>query len=48
MDDLYVDIFMEVYDSAPEEITLDVDATDDPIHGHQKGRPFAAIRASVT
>jgi len=40
MDDLYVDLFLEAYDSAPEEIILDVDATDDPLHGHQEGRFF--------
>ena len=40
MDDLYVDFFIEAYDSAPEEIILDVDATDDPLHGHQEGRFF--------
>ena len=40
MDDLYVDFFMEAYDSAPEEIILDVDATDDPLHRHQEGRFF--------
>lgn len=26
--------------SPPEEIILDVDATDDPLHGHQEGRFF--------
>ena len=40
MDDLCVDLFVEAYDSVPEEITLDVDATDDPLHGHQEGRFF--------
>ncbi len=40
MDDLLVDLFVEAYDSTPEEIILDVDATDDPLHGHQEGRFF--------
>ena len=40
MDDLLVDLFLEAYDDAPEEIILDVDATDDPLHGHQEGRFF--------
>lgn len=40
MDDLLVDLFLEAYDSAPEEIIVDVDATDDPLHGHQEGRFF--------
>ena len=40
MDDLLVDLFLEAYATAPDEIILDVDATDDPIHGHQEGRFF--------
>jgi len=40
MDDLLVDLFLEAYDTAPEELILDVDATDDPLHGHQEGRFF--------
>ncbi len=40
MDDLLVDLFVEAYDSPPKEIILDVDATDDPLHGHQEGRFF--------
>jgi len=35
-----VDLFLEGYASPPEEIVLDVDATDDPLHGHQEGRFF--------
>ena len=33
-------VFLEAYDSPPEEIVLDVDATDDPLHGDQEGRFF--------
>jgi hypothetical protein len=40
MDDLLVDLFLEAYDNPPEEIVLDVDATDDPLHGNQEGRFF--------
>ena len=40
MDALLVDVFVESYETAPEEIILDVDATDDPVHGHQAGRFF--------
>ncbi len=40
MDDLLVDLFLEAYVSPPEEIVLDVDATDDPLYGHQEGRFF--------
>jgi hypothetical protein len=38
MDDLLVDLFLEAHERAPEEIILDVDATDDPLHGDQEGR----------
>jgi hypothetical protein len=37
---LLVDVFLEAHDRAPEEIVLDLDATDDPIHGEQEGRFF--------
>jgi len=40
MEDLLVDLFLEAHDTAPAEIILDVDATDDPLHGHQEGRFF--------
>jgi len=40
MDALLVDLFLEAYDHPPEEIILDVDATDDPLHGNQEGRFF--------
>jgi len=37
---LFVDLFLEAHGAAPKEIVLDLDATDDPIHGHQEGRFF--------
>jgi hypothetical protein len=37
---LFVDLFLEAHESAPQEIVLDLDATDDPIHGEQEGRFF--------
>jgi hypothetical protein len=40
IEDLFVDLFVEAHDKAPKQITLDLDATDDPIHGHQEGRFF--------
>lgn len=40
IDELMVAIFIESYQSAPSEIVLDIDATDDPLHGHQEGRYF--------
>jgi hypothetical protein len=40
MEKLLVDLFLEAHQSAPEEIVLDLDATDDPLHGEQEGRFF--------
>src|SRR5689334_14082284 len=37
---LFVDLFLEAHQRAPGQITLDLDATDDPLHGHQEGRFF--------
>ena len=38
LDDLLVGLFMESHAKAPREIWLDLDATDDPLHGAQEGR----------
>ena len=37
---LLVDLFLEAHERAPNEIILDLDATDDPLHGEQEGRFF--------
>jgi len=37
---LLVDLFLEAHRRAPRQIILDLDATDDPLHGHQEGRFF--------
>ena len=37
---LFVDLFLEAHRSPPQQIILDLDATDDPLHGHQEGRFF--------
>ena len=37
---LLVERFIESFDSPPDELVLDFDATDDPIHGSQEGRFF--------
>jgi hypothetical protein len=37
---LFVDVFLEAHAAPPKEIIIDLDATDDPIHGHQEGRFF--------
>jgi hypothetical protein len=36
----FVDAFLDAHEAAPESITLDLDATDDPLHGAQEGRFF--------
>jgi hypothetical protein len=40
IDQLMVDHFMDAQEDPPSQIILDLDATDDPIHGHQEGRFF--------
>jgi len=37
---LFVDLFLEAHKAAPKQIILDLDATDDPLHGEQEGRFF--------
>ena len=37
---LLVEIFIESFDTPPEELILDIDATDDRVHGRQEGRFF--------
>ena len=37
---LFVELFLDAHRTAPKEIVLDLDATDDPLHGHQEGRFF--------
>lgn len=36
----FVKAYLRLNPTPPEEIVLDLDATDDPIHGHQSGRFF--------
>jgi len=36
----FVDAFLDSYPAAPDEIVIDFDATDDPVHGEQEGRFF--------
>lgn len=40
VDRFFVDVFLSAHSKAPEEIVLDLDATDDPLHGEQEGRFF--------
>jgi hypothetical protein len=37
---LFVDVFLEAFEQAPEEIVLDLDTTDLELHGGQEGRFF--------
>ena len=37
---LFVDLFLDAHVTPPPQITLDLDATDDPLHGHQEERFF--------
>jgi hypothetical protein len=37
---LFVECFLDAHGRPPEQIILDLDATDDPLHGHQEGRFF--------
>src|SRR4029077_15517133 len=37
---LPVTLFLEAHERPPKQIILDLDATDDPLHGHQEGRFF--------
>jgi hypothetical protein len=37
---LLVVLFLQAHDRPPERIVVDLDATDDPVHGHQLGRFF--------
>ena len=38
--DLLIDLFFESYRKEPKEIIIDIDATDDLLHGEQEGRFF--------
>jgi hypothetical protein len=37
---LFVELFLEAHKRPPKQIVLDLDATDDPLHGQQEGRFF--------
>jgi Transposase DDE domain group 1 len=40
VDELLVDFYIQSQERAPKQIVLDLDATDDPVHGNQEGRFF--------
>ena len=37
IESLFVDLFLDAHQKAPKQIILDLDATDDPLHGQQEG-----------
>jgi len=40
IESLFVALFLQLQGEAPERVVLDLDATDDPLHGQQEGRFF--------
>jgi hypothetical protein len=40
IEELFVTLFLEAHVRPPAQIILDLDATDDPLHGQQEGRFF--------
>jgi hypothetical protein len=40
VDAFFIEVFLDSYKQPPSEIILDLDATDDPLHGQQSGRFF--------
>lgn len=40
VDRVLVELFVEAHAEPPAEIVRDLDATDDPVHGHQEERFF--------
>ena len=43
IESLFVDLFLEAQQKAPKQIILDLDATDDPLHGNQEGRFYCYL-----
>ena len=40
IEDLFVELILQAYEQPPEQIVLDLDATDNPLYGEQLGRFF--------
>jgi len=40
VDQMLLNVFVQAHPTPPDEIEIDVDATDDPLHGQQEGRFF--------
>lgn len=45
---LFIDLFLEAHRTSPKQIILDLDAADDPLHGHQEGRFFPTAIVMAT
>jgi hypothetical protein len=49
IEQLFVNLFLRAHRRPPAQIILDLDATDDPLHGHRRAASSTAIpRNSVT
>jgi hypothetical protein len=46
VDRMLVEVFLQAHAMPPERIVLDLDATDDPLHGRQEGRFFHGFYGS--
>ena len=40
MEEVFLDLYIEAHETPPKRVILDLDATDDPLHGAQEGRFF--------
>jgi hypothetical protein len=47
IDELMVEVFIQSYATPPPPVVLDVDTTDDPVHGHQEGAIFSRVLRRV-
>lgn len=46
MDDLLVELFLRLHNNDPSKIVIDIDVTDDPIHGNQEGKFYHGYNRS--
>jgi hypothetical protein len=40
LEQVFLDLYIEAHERPPKRVILDLDATDDPLHGNQEGRFF--------
>ena len=43
MEQVFLDVYVAAHKTPPKRIILDLDATDDPLHGNQEGRFFSRL-----